>query len=242
MGQLQPELYRHERVPFHQKKMKRDCVRLSLLSVLVKRGYENSGIEIRWGSGVTHSAHALKCPTHTHLWHIMGSCCHAAHAELSFRWSPISYCTSFGLLDSHYFILREVLSTTQIVPHLNFPDQVTTTETCPGHGDLTIWRIKLCLYTHTHTWCSFTLEYSHWAKVMCLWVLVYVPRSVRLLLFTWRALTPSPTLSPMSLKIRPPPLPHTHVSIYIAHIMQHLCYISDTDQVAHSNTQPQPLR
>lgn len=54
--------------PFSQrkKKKKRGCKSPSLLSVSQKRIW-NSGVEIRWGSGVTHSAHALKCPTHTHL-------------------------------------------------------------------------------------------------------------------------------------------------------------------------------
>lgn len=45
----------------------------------------NCGMEIRWGSGVTYSAHGLKRPTHTHLWSIMCHvvmqhipCCHSS--------------------------------------------------------------------------------------------------------------------------------------------------------------------
>lgn len=50
---------------------RRECTRPSQLSASQKRTW-NRGIERRWGSGVTHSAHAPKRPTHTHLRLIMG--------------------------------------------------------------------------------------------------------------------------------------------------------------------------
>lgn len=48
-----------------------DGRRSLLLSVRQKRTW-NSGMEKWWGSGVTHSAHALKRPARTHLGQIMG--------------------------------------------------------------------------------------------------------------------------------------------------------------------------
>lgn len=103
----------------------------------------NSGMEKWWGSGVTHSAHALKCPARTHLWQIMG------HVVTVY----IPSCHSCGLKK-----IQQTHRTSTAKDTSSFPRLVFKKPVLPAAA-LSIWQRDEDVFTHTR--CSFTLEYIH---------------------------------------------------------------------------------
>lgn len=135
-------------------------------------------MEKRWGSGVTHSAHALKRPTHTHLWQIMGHVvtvyipsCHSCGLK-----SPANtweMCSSRGFFYCYgKFTLLLRLSGLK--------------GSCPAQGSSVHmangWR---CVYTHPMLFHTRVHPASHVSLIVC----------PPLPLFTRRKLTSQPTLT-----------------------------------------------
>lgn len=127
-----------------------DSRRPSLLSVRQKRTW-NSRTEKWWGSGVTHSAHALKPPTWTHLGQIMG---HAVTACI-----PSCHCCGLkspanNIRDLPLLCLLLPLRVNSVHKKRCFLFPLIW-----FRRNRSIWRTEEDVFTHV--WCSFTLEYIH---------------------------------------------------------------------------------
>lgn len=126
-----------------------------ILSVWQKRTW-NRGMGKWWGSGVTHSAHALKPPTRTHLWQIMGHVvtvyipsCHSCGLK-----SPAN---TYEICSFWVFFYCLTGNSVHWKRHFLFPSPGL--EDCLLAAALSIWQREGDVFTHTR--CSFTLEYIH---------------------------------------------------------------------------------
>lgn len=140
-----------------------------------------------------------------------GSCCHRVHAELSFLWfkkSDVQWQTYLVICLAFLSVLFYFKGNpVHRKDSSSFPALVME-KTVQVMGDQSIWQTDEAVFTHT--WCSFTLEYIHWATSVCLCVCVCPP----LPLFTWRKLTPSPTLTSGHESNEAENMTHTHTFPY----------------------------